>query len=119
MGKDQFSLKNSGYSSYSRRRKRKFLRILPYIILGSILAILLCIAGYLYMRNKSLEARGASIAEVLTGANPSRPADSDNPGNHPLRSLLLRTRTAKAWKVTCHGQVFWPQDTTMTALSPC
>lgn len=24
-------------------------------------------------------------------------------GNHPLRSLLLRTRTAKAWKVTCHG----------------
>ena len=32
------------------------------------------------MRNKSLEARGASIAEVLTGANPSRPADSDNPG---------------------------------------
>lgn len=80
MGKDQFSLKNSGYSSYSRRRKRKFLRILPYIILGSILAILLCIAGYLYMRNKSLEARGASIAEVLTGANPSGPADSDNPG---------------------------------------
>ena len=32
------------------------------------------------MRNKSLEARGASIAEVLTGANPSGPADSDNPG---------------------------------------
>lgn len=66
-GKRSIFIENSGYSSYSRRRKRKFLRILPYIILGSILAILLCIAGYLYMRNKSLEARGASIAEVLTG----------------------------------------------------
>ncbi len=50
MGKDQFSLKNSGYPAIPDDVKRKFLRILPYIILGSILAILLCIAGYLYMR---------------------------------------------------------------------
>ena len=80
MGKDDFLLKSSGYSSYSRRQRRKFLRVLPYIVLVSILAILLCIAAYLYMRNKSLETRGV-LGEVYTASDPSMQGpDPDNQG---------------------------------------
>lgn len=80
MGKDDFLLKNSGYSSYSLRRRRKFLRVLPYIVLVSILAILLCIAAYLYMRNKSLETRGV-LGEVYTASDPSMQGpDPENQG---------------------------------------
>lgn len=81
MEKINYSVKNSGYSSYQIRRRRKFLRILPYIILVSILAILLCIAGYLYMRNKNTAVKGASSNGVMNGTDPAQnQPGSDNPG---------------------------------------
>lgn len=49
---------------YTRRRKRQVMRLLPYIILTTILVILLCIAGYLVIRNKRLSSQGAVASAV-------------------------------------------------------
>ena len=45
---------------HSRRKKQHFMNLLPYIILTAILVILLCIAGFLYIRNHNAASQGAS-----------------------------------------------------------
>lgn len=106
MGKYLDSLNNSGHSSYTRRRRRKFLRVLPYIVLTSTLAVLLCIAGYLYMKNKSLETNGGTLGEVITGTDPEKqgePSDevlaesSETPaGEESIESYLTRANLIAA-----------------------
>lgn len=46
-------------------------QMLPYIILVSILVVLLCIAGWLYVRNRTPDAKGATSGDVTaSGALP-------------------------------------------------
>lgn len=49
---------------FRRRRKQRVMYFLPYAILTAILVILLCIAGYLYLRNQSLSSRGVLSANA-------------------------------------------------------
>lgn len=54
MGRNQYL----EHYRFSRRRKQRVFYFLPYAVLTTILVILLCIAGYLYLRNQSLASRG-------------------------------------------------------------
>lgn len=77
MGRNQYLEQHR----YSRRRKRQVMFLLPYIILSAILVILLCIAGYLYLRNKNLASWGAVSPEVQAqgpdSPDPAGPAPSE------------------------------------------
>lgn len=82
----------------SRRRKRQLMRVLPYIILTSILVILLCIAGYLYIRSHRLSSKGGAVPAVQNMGQPESAdlvqADSTEESTEPetpvdeLTSLL-------------------------------
>lgn len=71
MGRNQYLNQHR----YSRRRKHELERTLPYIILLTILAILLCIAGYLFLRNKRLSSLETTSPPAQTqGFTQSDPA---------------------------------------------
>lgn len=76
MGRNQFS--GRGGYGYSRRRSRKMKQMLPYIILVSILVILLCIAGWLYMRNLKQDVKGATSGDVTASGAPDNPAGKES-----------------------------------------
>lgn len=60
---------------YSRRRKQQFERYLPYVILLTVLAVLLCIAGYLFIKSKRLSSH-ESISPPVQTMDPSSPVVS-------------------------------------------
>lgn len=84
---------------HSRRKKRQFTQILPYIILTGILVILLCIAGVLYMKKKPGSQNTSSDAVVTSeenGENNSKSpesnsgeAESTDPANSDELTSLL------------------------------
>lgn len=94
MGRNQFLEQHR----YSRRRKRQVMYLLPYIVLTTILVILLCIAGYLYLRNRHLATQGAVSPEVQAqgpdspnGMNPSdlpTGGESDETGSEETSAPL-------------------------------
>lgn len=58
----------------SRQKRRQLTNFLPYIILIAILVILLCIAGYLFIRNQRPDTQGTMSPAIQT-------QDGDSPGN--------------------------------------
>ena len=79
IGKNSFKSRRK----YGYYRQSRFRRMLPYIILVSILAVLLCIAGWLYLQNKKLAARTSSgdvTAYTASTDEGSQTTDSSEPG---------------------------------------
>lgn len=63
---------------HSRRKRRQLMHMLPYIILSVILVLLICIAGYLYVKKKP-GSQNASSDAVQTSQDSGEAAESMEP----------------------------------------
>lgn len=72
---------------YTRRRKQQLERYFPYVILLTVLVILLCIAGYLFIKSKRLSSQ-ESISPPVQTMDPSAPAVSSSTEETSTETVL-------------------------------